>query len=120
MKVLGISGSPRKNQATDQLVREVLNATGMETEFVSLAGKRIGPCIACLGCVSCPASKEKDRRRTPNRFGLFSFVPSQKDWRRMALHTRGSEVKKTHFLLLGATSAPWTPCNGWFVGGSEV
>jgi len=52
MKVLGISGSPRKGATTDLLVHEVLDAVeGADTEFVSLAGKNIRPCIACLGCV---------------------------------------------------------------------
>ena len=51
MKVLGISGSPRKGSTTDQLVQEVLSGVECETQFVSLAGKKIGPCIACLGCV---------------------------------------------------------------------
>ena len=51
MKVLGISGSPRKGSTTDQLVQEVLAGADCPTEFISLAGKRIGPCIACLGCV---------------------------------------------------------------------
>ena len=52
MKVLGISGSPRKGETTDALVKEVLKGVeGCETGFVSLAGKKIGPCIACLGCV---------------------------------------------------------------------
>jgi multimeric flavodoxin WrbA len=51
MKVLGISGSPRKGSTTDQLVQEVLNGVDCDTEFVSLAGKQICPCVACLGCV---------------------------------------------------------------------
>ena len=51
MKVLGISGSPRKGSTTDQLVQEVLNGVTCDNEFISLAGLRIGPCIACLGCV---------------------------------------------------------------------
>jgi multimeric flavodoxin WrbA len=51
MKVLGISGSPREGSTTDQLVKEVLNGVECEKEFISLAGKKIGPCIACLGCV---------------------------------------------------------------------
>jgi multimeric flavodoxin WrbA len=52
MKILGISGSPRAGSTTDQLVQEVLaGVEGCDTEFVSLAGKRIGSCIACLGCV---------------------------------------------------------------------
>jgi len=60
MKVLGVSGSPRKDKSTDRLVHEVLDAVGVETEFVSLAGKRIGPCIACLGCVKDNVCKVKD------------------------------------------------------------
>lgn len=56
MKILGLSGSPRAGSTTDQLVQEVLaGVEGCETEFVSLAGKRIGPCIACLGCVETNA-----------------------------------------------------------------
>jgi len=51
MRILGISGSPRRDATTDQLVREVLAGTGVETEFISLAGKDIRPCIACLKCV---------------------------------------------------------------------
>lgn len=52
MKILGISGSPRKGSTTDQLVQAVLSGMeGCETEFVSLAGKQIGACTACLGCV---------------------------------------------------------------------
>ncbi len=60
MKVLGISGSPRKDQSTDQLVKDVLSTVGVASEFVSLAGKRIGPCIACLGCVKDNVCKVKD------------------------------------------------------------
>jgi len=50
MKVLGVSGSPRM-ETTAKLVQEVLNHTGAETEFISLKGKDIRPCIACLGCI---------------------------------------------------------------------
>ena len=60
MKVLGVSGSPRKDHSTDRLVKEVLSTVGVETEFVSLAGKRIGACIACLGCVKDNVCKVKD------------------------------------------------------------
>ena len=63
MKVLGISGSPRKDQSTDQLVQAVLAGVGLETEFVSLAGQRIGPCIACLGCVRDNVCKVEDDMR---------------------------------------------------------
>jgi len=53
MKILGISGSTRKDEqsGTLALVREVLEATGCDYELVSLRGKTIGGCIACLGCV---------------------------------------------------------------------
>ena len=53
MKILGISGSPRKNEksAVYKLVQIVLDNTGIEYELVSLRGKTIGGCIACLGCV---------------------------------------------------------------------
>ncbi len=50
MKILGISGSLRK-ESTSKLISEVLDATGEETEFISLKGKKIAGCIACLGCV---------------------------------------------------------------------
>jgi len=64
MRVLAISGSPRKGSTTDQLVQEVLaGVEGCETEFVSLAGKRIGPCTACLGCVEDNVCKTADDMR---------------------------------------------------------
>lgn len=60
MKVLGVSGSPRNDRSTDRLVKEVLSVVGVETEFLSLAGKRIGPCISCLGCVKDNVCKVND------------------------------------------------------------
>ena len=61
MKVLGVSGSPRKGSTTDQLVQEVLaGVAGCETEFVSLAGKDIRPCRACLACVETNVCGVKD------------------------------------------------------------
>ncbi|MDT8300144.1 MAG: flavodoxin family protein [Sedimentisphaerales bacterium] len=61
MKVLAISGSPRRSSTTDQLLQAVLSGVqGCEIEFVSLSGKQIGPCIACLGCVSDNVCKVKD------------------------------------------------------------
>ena len=60
MKVLGISGSPRKDHTTDVLVREVLSTVEVETEFISLKGKQILPCTACLGCVKDNVCVRKD------------------------------------------------------------
>ena len=53
MKVLGISGSPRKDGNTATLVKLILDRchrAGIETEFVSLAGKKILPCLGCEKC----------------------------------------------------------------------
>ncbi|MBT1075633.1 flavodoxin family protein [Geobacter grbiciae] len=60
MKVLGISCSPRPGQTTDRLVQEVLNNIEAPTEFVSLSGRRIGPCLGCLGCVADNVCKVRD------------------------------------------------------------
>ena len=60
MRVLGISCSPRQGGTTDRLVREVLEGVEGFTEFVSLSGRRIGPCIACLGCVADNVCKVRD------------------------------------------------------------
>ncbi len=60
MKILGISGSPRRGKTTERLVKEVLSATSCETEFISLAGKKIAPCNACLACVPDNICKVKD------------------------------------------------------------
>ena len=53
MKVLGISGSPRNTETSGcyQLVKTVCENTGTDYEVISLAGKHIRGCIACLGCV---------------------------------------------------------------------
>jgi multimeric flavodoxin WrbA len=62
MKILGISGSPRapKVSGVYQLVKIVLEATGLDYELISLRGKTIGGCIACLGCVKDNVCKVKD------------------------------------------------------------
>lgn len=53
MKVLGISGSPREGGNTELLIRTALDglqAEGVGTEFLSLAGREILPCTACGDC----------------------------------------------------------------------
>ena len=53
MKVVAISSSPRRDGNTAILLRHVLaelEAAGIETELVQLAGKRICGCTACLKC----------------------------------------------------------------------
>ena len=53
MKILGISGSPRIEKTSNcyRLIKEILDSTGMEYELISLRGRVISSCIACLGCV---------------------------------------------------------------------
>ena len=62
MKILGISGSPRKDVTSGvaKLVKTVLEATDCEYEYVSLQGKKIFGCIACLGCVEDNVCKVQD------------------------------------------------------------
>ncbi|MCP5004543.1 MAG: flavodoxin family protein [Planctomycetes bacterium] len=60
MKVLGISGSPRKAETTEGLVKAVLDATCLDTECISLYEKKINGCICCLGCVEDNVCKVLD------------------------------------------------------------
>ena len=53
MKTIGIVGSPRKNGNTVFLMKTVLDTLkkeGIDTELVSLHGRRIEPCNGCLRC----------------------------------------------------------------------
>ena len=62
MKILGIVGSTRKPEISGvhTLVRSVLDHTGCEYDLVTLRGKSISGCIACLGCVQDNICKVKD------------------------------------------------------------
>lgn len=54
MDVIAISGSPREGGNTDTLLGLALSTLaehGIETELISLSGKTIGTCTACMGCV---------------------------------------------------------------------
>ncbi|HOT22823.1 MAG TPA: flavodoxin family protein [Thermoleophilia bacterium] len=60
MKVVAFNGSARKDGNTALLVRHVfaeLEAAGIETELVQLAGKRFSGCTGCLKC-----ARTKDNR----------------------------------------------------------
>lgn len=53
MKVIGINGSARRDGNTAILIRtlfEELNQSGIETDLIQLADKRIEPCRACFAC----------------------------------------------------------------------
>ncbi|MEZ4527557.1 MAG: flavodoxin family protein [Desulfobacterales bacterium] len=62
MKILGISGSPRKDEVSGTciLVKTVLENTGADYEMISLKGKKISGCIACLGCAKDNVCKVRD------------------------------------------------------------
>lgn len=55
VRIIGISGSPRKRSNTEVMIRAALEGAasvpGVETELVSLAGKKIMPCIGCFKCI---------------------------------------------------------------------
>ena len=59
IQILGVSGSPRINGNTMQLLKEALGAArdeeNVETELITLADKDIKPCD---GCRSCRTTKE--------------------------------------------------------------
>jgi len=53
MKIVGIVGSPRVGGNTEILTRIALDEAqkdGLETELISLAGKKIKPCDGCRKC----------------------------------------------------------------------
>jgi len=53
VKVIGIVGSPRKGGNTEFFVKKALDRLaeeGLEVELITLHGKTIDPCQACLGC----------------------------------------------------------------------
>lgn len=60
IEVLGISGSPVKNSNTDRVVKAVLDATELESEFVKLSRINIRPCFACKKCVPDNICKVND------------------------------------------------------------
>ena len=62
MKILGIAGSPRREEVSGvyELVKTVLESTGCEYELISLRGRSISGCIACLGCAGDNICKVRD------------------------------------------------------------
>lgn len=53
VRILGISSSPRRNGNTSYALKEALKSVeekGFETRFLSLANKKIEPCVACDLC----------------------------------------------------------------------
>jgi multimeric flavodoxin WrbA len=63
VKVVGIVGSTRRGGNTElltQVALDVIHKKGIDTELISLAGKRIAPCDGCRGCVKTGKCHIKD------------------------------------------------------------
>jgi len=62
MRILGVSGSPRpaRRSGTRALVETVLQGTGSDYELISLQGRSISGCIACLRCTADNVCKLED------------------------------------------------------------
>ena len=63
MKILAICCSPRKKGNTEILLNEALAAAkkeGAEVELFTVAGKTIGPCLACNACREEGICAQKD------------------------------------------------------------
>lgn len=62
MKILAVVGSSRGEEQSGvyKLVETVAKATRLDYELLHLKGKKIGGCIACLGCVEDNVCKVKD------------------------------------------------------------
>ena len=67
MKILAISGSPRKDGNTVTLLNEVLAGAkqdGADVELFSVAGRNIQPCDGCWGCTKTGKCHIKDDMQT--------------------------------------------------------
>ncbi len=58
--ILGISASGRKDGITSKVVKTILETSNLETEYISLAGKRINGCIGCTRCAADNQCKVED------------------------------------------------------------
>jgi len=58
--ILAISGSPRKNRMIHSTIKMILADCEQPYEIISLAGKKIGSCIACEHCAQDNLCKVKD------------------------------------------------------------
>jgi len=83
LKIIGIVGSARSGGNTEILTRialEEIAKEGVETELVSLAGKKIEPCDGCRGCAETGKCHFKDDfqgifRKMKNADGIILSSP---------------------------------------------
>jgi multimeric flavodoxin WrbA len=64
IRVLGVSGSPRKNGNTTKFVKKALegasSVSGAQTELYEMAGKKYHPCSSCYRCLTTGSCVFKD------------------------------------------------------------
>lgn len=79
IRILGISGSPRKNSNTAFLVKEALRGAekvvGIETDFIDLAPLEIGHCDHCDGCMA-PVFTGKGTFECTKKDGMTGIYPA--------------------------------------------
>jgi multimeric flavodoxin WrbA len=113
MKVLGASGSPIKNSNTDKALKAVLEATGLETEFIKLIDYTVAPCKACLGCVKTNRCVIEDdgillaeKAKEADALVVAGFTPySTLDSRTKAFIERLYPLRHTHGFMAGKPGA---------------
>ncbi|WP_414469962.1 flavodoxin family protein [Methanobacterium sp. ACI-7] len=49
-KILGISGSAIENSNTELLIKAIMDASGLDQEFIKLSDINVGPCRQCRKC----------------------------------------------------------------------
>jgi multimeric flavodoxin WrbA len=86
IKVLGVSGSPRKGRNTESLLQaalKVAHEVGAETELLNLAGLSILPCTGCNTCVKekrCSQDGDDDmsmvKQKLEEADGIILAAPS--------------------------------------------
>jgi hypothetical protein len=89
VKIIGFSGSPIPDSNTDRAVKGVLNASGLEYEFIKLSEYNVRPCRARKQCVKDNICKVED------------------DFQKMA-----EKIKKAEALIIGAYS-PYGSVDAW-------
>ena len=112
-QIIGISGSPVKNSNTDRLIKVILEATGLEMEFVKLSRINVRPCFACKKCVPDNICKVKDdfpelaeKIKTAKALVIGAYTPyNQIDAFTKALLERFWSMRHVNNLLKGKLCA---------------
>jgi len=69
MLIVGISGSPRKNQNSEQIISKTLDyfaAKKYETKSINLSSTKINPCLHCDYCKKNSSCTQKDAGNETN------------------------------------------------------